>query len=154
MPPATIGYKAYEAYPAGPNGDVAKAKELLGGQTPELVLGVADNSTEQQQGAQLKANLERAGFKITLRNISDDAKLDEIKKKNNPGTCTSVTGRRTGRAGRRSCRCSTTAGPSRPRATATSPTSTTRRSTPRWTASWRCPRPSRARSGPSSTSGS
>ncbi|KOX04024.1 ABC transporter substrate-binding protein [Micromonospora profundi] len=84
MPPATIGYKAYEAYPAGPNGDVAKAKELLGGQTPELVLGVADNTTEQQQGAQLKANLERAGFKITLRNISDDAKLDEIKKKDNP----------------------------------------------------------------------
>ncbi|MEU8084166.1 ABC transporter substrate-binding protein [Micromonospora sp. NPDC049101] len=84
MPSATIGYKAYDAYPAGANGNVDKAKELLGGKTPELVLGVADNSTEQQQGAQLKANLERAGFKITLRNISDDAKLDEIKKKDNP----------------------------------------------------------------------
>ena len=84
MPPATIGYKAYDAYPAGANGNVDKVKELLGGKTPELVLGVADNSTEQQQGAQLKANLERAGFKITVRNISDDAKLDEIKKKNNP----------------------------------------------------------------------
>ncbi|MEU5672946.1 ABC transporter substrate-binding protein, partial [Micromonospora sp. NPDC047753] len=84
MPPATIGYKAYDVYPAGANGNVDKVKELLGGKTPELVLGVADNSTEQQQGAQLKANLERAGFKITVRNISDDAKLDEIKKKNNP----------------------------------------------------------------------
>ncbi|MFF0229349.1 ABC transporter substrate-binding protein [Micromonospora sp. NPDC005254] len=84
MPSATIGYKAYDAYPAGANGNVDKAKELLGGKTPELVLGVADNSTEQQQGAQLKANLERAGFKITLRNISDDAKLDEVKKKDNP----------------------------------------------------------------------
>ncbi|MEU7617773.1 ABC transporter substrate-binding protein [Micromonospora rifamycinica] len=84
MPPSTIGYQAYDAYPAGANGDVDKAKELLGGKTPELVLGVADNTTEQQIGTQLKANLERAGFKITLRNIPDDAKLDEIKKKNNP----------------------------------------------------------------------
>ncbi|MEV0944588.1 ABC transporter substrate-binding protein [Micromonospora wenchangensis] len=84
MPPSTIGYQAYDAYPAGANGDVDKAKELLGGKTPELVLGVADNTTEQQMGTQLKANLERAGFRITLRNIPDDAKLDEVKKKNNP----------------------------------------------------------------------
>ncbi|WKU08323.1 ABC transporter substrate-binding protein [Micromonospora sp. HUAS LYJ1] len=84
MPPSTIGYQAYDAYPAGANGDVDKAKELLAGKTPELVLGVADNTTEQQMGTQLKANLERAGFRITLRNIPDDAKLDEIKKKNNP----------------------------------------------------------------------
>ena len=84
MPPSTIGYQAYDAYPAGANGDIDKAKELLGGKTPELVLGVADNSTEQQMGTQLKGNLERAGFKITCRNIPDDAKLDEIKKKNNP----------------------------------------------------------------------
>ncbi|MEU1603493.1 ABC transporter substrate-binding protein [Micromonospora matsumotoense] len=84
MPPSTIGYQAYDAYPAGANGDIDKAKELLGGKTPELVLGVADNTTEQQMGTQLKGNLERAGFKITLRNIPDDAKLDEIKKKNNP----------------------------------------------------------------------
>ncbi|MEV6707375.1 ABC transporter substrate-binding protein [Micromonospora wenchangensis] len=84
MPPSTIGYQAYDAYPAGANGDVDKAKELLAGKTPELVLGVADNTTEQQMGTQLKANLERAGFRITLRNIPDDAKLDEVKKKNNP----------------------------------------------------------------------
>ncbi|MEV4199065.1 ABC transporter substrate-binding protein [Micromonospora globbae] len=84
MPPSTIGYKQYDAYPAGATGNMEKAKELLGGQTPELVLGVSDGATEQQMGTQLKANLERAGFKITLRNIPDDAKLDEIKKKDNP----------------------------------------------------------------------
>ncbi|GAA3770100.1 ABC transporter substrate-binding protein [Micromonospora maritima] len=84
MPPSTIGYKAYDAYPAGANGNPEKAKELLGGQTPELVLGVADNTDEQQIAVQLKGNLERAGFKITVRNIPDDAKLDEVKKKNNP----------------------------------------------------------------------
>ncbi|MFI7070313.1 ABC transporter substrate-binding protein [Micromonospora sp. WMMD754] len=84
MPSSTIGYKAYDAYPAGANGNPEKAKELLGGQTPELVLGVADNTDEQQIAVQLKGNLERAGFKITVRNIPDDAKLDEVKKKDNP----------------------------------------------------------------------
>ncbi|QLQ37715.1 ABC transporter substrate-binding protein [Micromonospora robiginosa] len=84
MPSSTIGYKAYDAYPAGANGNPEKAKELLGGQTPELVLGAADNTDEQQIAVQLKGNLERAGFKITVRNIPDDAKLDEVKKKNNP----------------------------------------------------------------------
>ncbi|EEP71592.1 ABC transporter solute-binding protein [Micromonospora sp. ATCC 39149] len=84
MPPATIGFRAYDAYPAGANGDVDKAKELLGGQTPELVLGASDDTTEQQMATQLKGNLERAGFRITIRNIPDDAKLDEIKKKDNP----------------------------------------------------------------------
>ncbi|MEH0823387.1 MULTISPECIES: ABC transporter substrate-binding protein [unclassified Micromonospora] len=84
MPPATIGYKAYDAYPAGASGDIDKAKELLGGQTPQLVLGASDDSEEQEMATQIKSNLEKAGFKITIRNIPDDAKLDEIKKKNNP----------------------------------------------------------------------
>ena len=84
MPPATIGHRAYDAYPAGRNGDPDRARELLGGQTPELVLGAADSSVEQQMATQLKGNLERAGFKITVRAIPDDAKLDEIKKRDNP----------------------------------------------------------------------
>jgi peptide/nickel transport system substrate-binding protein len=82
MPPATLGYKSYDAYPAGPNGNVEKAKELLAGKTPELVLGVADTDTET--GTQLESNLEKAGFKITVKPIPADAKLDETSKKNNP----------------------------------------------------------------------
>ncbi|GIJ80628.1 peptide/nickel transport system substrate-binding protein [Micromonospora phaseoli] len=84
MPSSTIGHRAYDAYPAGLNGELEKARELLGGQTPELVLGAADSAVEQQVATQLKGNLERAGFKITIRNIPDDAKLDEIKKRDNP----------------------------------------------------------------------
>lgn len=84
MPPATIGYQAYDAYPAGPNGDIEKAKELLAGKTPELVLGAADDAEGQETATQLKSNLEKAGFKITVRNIPTDAKLDETKKKDNP----------------------------------------------------------------------
>ena len=82
LPPSTIGYGAYDAYPAGPTGDVAKAKELLAGKTPELVLGAGDDYPEY--ATQLKGNLEKAGFKITIKNIPADAKLDEVGKKANP----------------------------------------------------------------------
>jgi peptide/nickel transport system substrate-binding protein len=82
MPPATIGYKQYDAYPAGATGNPDKAKELLAGKTPELVLGIGDDSTELS--TQLKGNLEKAGFKITVKTIPADAKLDETKKKDNP----------------------------------------------------------------------
>jgi peptide/nickel transport system substrate-binding protein len=82
MPPATIGYQKYDAYPAGPSGNLDKAKELLAGKTPELVLGVGDDVPER--GTQIKTNLEKAGFKITVKTIPADAKLDETKKKDNP----------------------------------------------------------------------
>ena len=84
MPPGTLGYQQYDAYPAGPNGNIDKAKELLAGRTPELVLGAADDSTGQEVAAQLKANLDKAGFTITVKSIPADSKLDETKKKDNP----------------------------------------------------------------------
>ncbi|WP_319459436.1 ABC transporter substrate-binding protein [Micromonospora sp. RTP1Z1] len=82
MPPSTIGFEKYDAYPAGPNGNIEKAKELLAGKTPELVLGISDDSPEL--ATQLKGNLEKAGFKITVKTIPTDAKLDEVGKKSNP----------------------------------------------------------------------
>ncbi|MEV0425958.1 ABC transporter substrate-binding protein [Micromonospora sp. NPDC050495] len=82
MPPSTIGWENYDAYPAGPSGNADKAKELLAGKTPELVLGISDDSPEL--ATQLKSNLEKAGFKITVKTIPTDAKLDEVGKKNNP----------------------------------------------------------------------
>ncbi|WP_200206601.1 ABC transporter substrate-binding protein [Micromonospora coerulea] len=82
MPPSTIGFEKYDAYPAGPSGNIEKAKELLAGKTPELVLGISDDSPEL--ATQLKGNLEKAGFKITVKTIPTDAKLDEVGKKNNP----------------------------------------------------------------------
>jgi peptide/nickel transport system substrate-binding protein len=84
MPPATIGWKDYEAYPAGKSGNPDKAKELLGGATPELVLGFADDAENQELSTHLKGNLEKAGFKITLKPIAADTFLDETKKKDNP----------------------------------------------------------------------
>lgn len=82
MPPSTLGYEAYDVYPAGPNGNIEEAKKLLAGKAPELVLAVADNDDET--GTQLKSNLEKAGFKITVKLVPADAMLDETKKKSNP----------------------------------------------------------------------
>ncbi|GGM87096.1 ABC transporter substrate-binding protein [Dactylosporangium sucinum] len=84
MPPSTIGWKNYDAYPAGKTGDPAKAKELLGGTAKELVLAFQDDATNQALSTQLKGNLEKAGFKITLKAIPADSFLDETKKKDNP----------------------------------------------------------------------
>jgi peptide/nickel transport system substrate-binding protein len=84
MPPSTIGFQAYDAYPAGATGDPAKAREVLAGATPNLVLAAGDDSSGQETAAQLKANLEQAGFTITVKTIPADDKLDETKKRDNP----------------------------------------------------------------------
>ncbi|BCJ72402.1 ABC transporter [Catellatospora sp. IY07-71] len=83
MPPSTLGFKSFDVYPAGKNGDVEKAKATLAGKTPELVLVISDGSGDQEIGTQLKNNLEKAGFKITVRTTPSDSKLDETKKKDN-----------------------------------------------------------------------
>lgn len=80
MPPSTLGFKKYDAYPA----DIEKAKSTLAGKTPELVLVIGDDSGAQELGTQVKNNLEKAGFKITIKVIPADSKLDETKKKDNP----------------------------------------------------------------------
>lgn len=84
MPPGTLGYQKYDEYPAGPTGNVDKAKELLGGKTPELVLAMGDDSGAQEMSTQLKGNLEKAGFKITVKYLPADAKDDEVSKRNSP----------------------------------------------------------------------
>jgi peptide/nickel transport system substrate-binding protein len=57
---------------------------MLGGQAPGLVLGFQDGSPYQELATHLKGNLEKAGFKITLKPIPADTFLDETKKKDNP----------------------------------------------------------------------
>ncbi len=84
MPPATIGWKDYDAYPAGRNGNPDKARDLLGGKKPDLVLAVADSTFGQEVSIHLRANLEKAGFKITVKAVPADSFYDETKKKDNP----------------------------------------------------------------------
>lgn len=84
MPPTTSGRRDYDAYPAGPSGDPAAARRLLGGATPELVLAYPDNAEGQQLATFLKGNLDRAGFRILLKNVPDTAFLGATKEADNP----------------------------------------------------------------------
>jgi peptide/nickel transport system substrate-binding protein len=71
-------------YPAGKSGDPAKAKQVLGGATPSLVLAFADSAPFPAMATYVQSNLAKAGFKITLKSVSSDSYLDETKKKDNP----------------------------------------------------------------------
>ncbi|NHO83782.1 MULTISPECIES: ABC transporter substrate-binding protein [unclassified Micromonospora] len=84
LPPTTLGYKKYDAYPAGESGDPAKAKETLGGKSVNLVLGTSDDTASQETATQVKNALEKAGFTVTVKPIPEDGYLDFVKKKSNP----------------------------------------------------------------------
>jgi peptide/nickel transport system substrate-binding protein len=83
-PPSTIGFTNYDLYPAGKSGDPAKAKEVLAGAMPSLVLAFADSAPFPAMATYAKSNLEKAGFKITLKSVPSDSYLDDTKKKDNP----------------------------------------------------------------------
>ncbi|GIG58357.1 ABC transporter [Longispora fulva] len=58
--PNVPGYKDYDVYKAGPNGDVAKAKALLAGKTvPKLSYCFANTANGQKAAAIVKTSLER-----------------------------------------------------------------------------------------------
>ncbi|MDP9027497.1 MAG: ABC transporter substrate-binding protein [Actinomycetota bacterium] len=57
------------------SGDIAKAKQLLAGKTPEIRFAFSDSSTViEQVAAVLQQGWEKAGFKVTLVPIAKDAK--------------------------------------------------------------------------------
>ncbi|MEE3918507.1 ABC transporter substrate-binding protein [Micromonospora sp. BRA006-A] len=154
MPPSTIGYKAYDAYRRAPTATWRRPRSCSAARRRSWSSVSPTTRPSRRRRSSSRATWSAPASRSPCGTSRTTRSWTRSRRRTTPGTCTSATGRRTGRAARRSCRCSTTAGPSRPRATATSRTSTTTRSTPRWTGSWRCRRPSRARSGASSMSGS
>ncbi|OKI68911.1 ABC transporter substrate-binding protein [Micromonospora sp. CB01531] len=84
LPPTTLGYQQFDAYPAGESGNPDKAKELLAGKSVNLVLGTGDETWQQETATQVKAALEKAGFTVTIKPIPADGYLDFVKKKSNP----------------------------------------------------------------------
>ncbi|WP_246273699.1 ABC transporter substrate-binding protein [Phytohabitans houttuyneae] len=152
MPPATIGYQKYDAYPAGPNGNPEKAKELLAGKTPSWYSAWA--TTPSRRARSSRATWRRPASRSRSRRFRPTPSSTRPRRRTTPGTCTWTRGPRTGRAEPPSCPCSSTAGRSRLRATATRRTSTTTPSTPSSTACSRSTRPRRRPSGPSWTSAS
>jgi peptide/nickel transport system substrate-binding protein len=74
MAPVVPGYKNYNAYPSPDNGgDVEKAKQILGGQTPKLTYCFANTATQQQYAVAIQQSLQRAGFQIVLNPIDKSA---------------------------------------------------------------------------------
>ncbi|MCW3814935.1 ABC transporter substrate-binding protein [Micromonospora sp. DR5-3] len=84
LPPTTLGYQKFDAYPAGESGNPEKAKELLAGKSVNLVLGTGDETWQQETATQVKTALEKAGFTVTIKPIPADGYLDFVKKKSNP----------------------------------------------------------------------
>lgn len=69
--PVTPGYKKFDAYPAAATGDVAKAKELLAGKdlSKPLTYCYRAGAVREKTAAATKENLERAGFKINVKQL-------------------------------------------------------------------------------------
>ena len=85
-PPQTIGYQSFDAYPAGATGDIAKAKALLAGKTPTLVIATASGSPVGLAGiAEIKQNLEKAGFKVIIKQDNEDNFFDDRENKTTAG---------------------------------------------------------------------
>jgi peptide/nickel transport system substrate-binding protein len=82
LSPTIPGYKKFDTYPSPDgHGDVPKAKELLGGQTPKLTLCEPNTSTYQKYAVVVKNALERAGFQVTLNMLDKTAYYTSIGEK-------------------------------------------------------------------------
>jgi len=79
--PGIAGRVAYDLYPAGPSGDVAKAKQLLAAAGhPTLTLSLlASNSPAKLAWAQaIQQGLKRAGIKVTIKSEDPDAEFADV----------------------------------------------------------------------------
>ncbi len=85
MSPTTAGFESYDVYNAPATGDVNKVKEILGGTTPPpLVLAHTNTALRTAQAEAIRASLEKAGFKVTLKAIEATSYYDEVGRKNTP----------------------------------------------------------------------
>jgi peptide/nickel transport system substrate-binding protein len=82
--PTTLGFQKYDAYPGGPNGDLAKAKELLGGKTVPLVYAYVNTPRWQKVAVFVQENLKKAGFDVTIQPVDPDLWYTNVGRKDNP----------------------------------------------------------------------
>jgi peptide/nickel transport system substrate-binding protein len=79
--PGIAGRVPYDLYPAGPDGDVAKAKALLAeaGQTNlKLVLLSANDQVALAQAQAVQQGLQRAGITVTIKPAEETAVTDDV----------------------------------------------------------------------------
>ncbi len=84
LSPATIGYKKYDAFPAGANGNPEKAKELLGNKRVKLTFGFRNNAQGQKIAPFMKESLGKAGFDIALQPVDAGNYFSLLGRKANP----------------------------------------------------------------------
>lgn len=84
---AAFGYQPYDAFPAGPNGNPAKAKELLAqaGHPNGLTITLAHRNTDADQdgpaiATAVQASLKQAGITVNLKAYDDAGYSDAIEK--------------------------------------------------------------------------
>lgn len=83
LSPTTSGYQKYNAYDGGTNGNIEKAKELLGGKTVNLTYGYRNTERNQAIAAFLRSSLKPVGVNLTIQPIDEDQYYTVIGKKNN-----------------------------------------------------------------------
>jgi peptide/nickel transport system substrate-binding protein len=84
LSPNTLGYELYNAYDAGPNGDTAKARQLLGGKRVPLVYAYPNSPRQQKIAAFLQTNFNAAGFDVTIQPVDFDQIFTTTARKDNP----------------------------------------------------------------------
>ncbi|GAA0463167.1 ABC transporter substrate-binding protein [Paractinoplanes deccanensis] len=79
--PGIAGRQDYDLYPAGPSGDVAKAKQLLAeaGRTSLDLTLLSENDSDSLAKAQaIQQGLQRAGIKVTIKPAEESTVTDTI----------------------------------------------------------------------------
>ena len=82
--PSQAGYKKFDQFPAGASGNVSKAKQLLGGKHPKIVIGYRNSESGQKLGPKLQAIFSAAGFDVQTSPVDAAHYFSSIGKKNNP----------------------------------------------------------------------
>jgi peptide/nickel transport system substrate-binding protein len=82
-PPQTFGFRDYNAYGVDPQGDSAKARERMDGQTPQLTLCYPAGTTRVAEA--MRDSLGKAGFLIVPRPIAVASYAETIGRRDN--TC-------------------------------------------------------------------
>ena len=83
LSPTTSGYDEYNAYDGGTNGNIEKAKEMLGGKTVKLTYAYRNTERNQAIAAFLRSSLKPAGVDLTIQPVDEDQYYTVIGKKNN-----------------------------------------------------------------------